>query len=143
VGDPRATMDQEIPRPADTPHNTETRARIRAFSADGVERFGLATAVEVPPALLHASVLLFYMGLVGFLSIVNQAYLSQFPITPLTLLVRFVIEAAPLLLRWLRPLTNGVKKAIHERRTKIEHGVRHSLRVQVDDCRSDSRRPRA
>ena len=42
---------------ADRPYNPPKRARIRAFFADGVEKFALAAAVEVLPALLHVSVL--------------------------------------------------------------------------------------
>jgi Family of unknown function (DUF6535) len=143
---------------ADTPHNTETRARIRAFFADGMERFGLPAAVEVLPALLHASVLLFYVGLVDFLFNVNHtiAYtllalvssavliyllLTIMPLyyhnspyqTPLTSLVWFVVEASPLFVLWLRPRTNAVKMAICERLTKIRHGMRHSLEMQVDN----------
>jgi hypothetical protein len=37
-----------------------------------VEKFGLAAAVEVLPALLHASVLLFHIGLVDFLFSINH-----------------------------------------------------------------------
>ncbi|KAI9443791.1 hypothetical protein H4582DRAFT_1916694 [Lactarius indigo] len=40
------------------------RARLRAFFAEGVERFHLAFAVEAIPALLHVSVFLFLTGLV-------------------------------------------------------------------------------
>ena len=48
------------------------RARIRAFFAEGIERFGLPTAVEALPALLHISVFLFFAGLVDFLINVNH-----------------------------------------------------------------------
>jgi Family of unknown function (DUF6535) len=48
------------------------RARIRAFFAYGVEKFGLPAAVEVLPGLLHMSVLLFYVGLVDFLLTINH-----------------------------------------------------------------------
>lgn len=47
-------------------------ARIRAFFAEGVERFGLPSAVEALPALLHASVFLFFAGLVDFLININH-----------------------------------------------------------------------
>jgi len=57
--------------------------------------------------------------------------------TPLTSFVWFVIEVAPLLLPWLRPRTNAVKKAIHERWTKVnlKHGMGHSelFEKQVDN----------
>jgi hypothetical protein len=57
---------------ADRPYGPPKRARIRAFFADGVDKFALAAAVEVLPALLHASVLLFYIGLVDFLININH-----------------------------------------------------------------------
>ncbi|KAH9957142.1 hypothetical protein BC827DRAFT_722637 [Russula dissimulans] len=137
---------------ADRPYNPPKRARIRAFFADGVEAFALAAAVEVLPALLHASVLLFYVGLVDFLLNINHtvAYLllslvsfgvliyfmlTIMPLyyhnspyqTPLSALVWFTIEAAPLLKLWLRRRTDAVKKAIRERRIKIAQGMRLAL----------------
>jgi hypothetical protein len=48
------------------------RARIRAFFAEGVGRFGLPVAVEALPALLHVSVFLFFAGLVDFLININH-----------------------------------------------------------------------
>jgi len=48
------------------------RARIRAFFEEGVERFGLPRAVDALPALLHASVFLFFAGLVDFLININH-----------------------------------------------------------------------
>ncbi|KAI9511939.1 hypothetical protein F5148DRAFT_184342 [Russula earlei] len=137
---------------ADRPYNPPKRARIRAFFADGVEKFALAAAVEVLPALLHASVLIFYIGLVDFLFHINHiiAYLMlalltlgvliyflltimplYFPSspyqTPLSALVWFIIEASPLLKLWLRRRTDAVKKAIHDRRIKIGQGMRYTL----------------
>jgi Family of unknown function (DUF6535) len=51
---------------------TYKRARIRAFFAEGVERFGLPLAVEALPAILHVSVFLFFAGLVDFLININH-----------------------------------------------------------------------
>lgn len=48
------------------------RARIRAFFAEGIERFGLPATVEALPALLHISVFLFFAGLVDFLININH-----------------------------------------------------------------------
>jgi Family of unknown function (DUF6535) len=48
------------------------RARIRAFFAEGIERFGLPATVEALPALLHVSVFLFFAGLVDFLININH-----------------------------------------------------------------------
>ncbi len=51
-----------------SPHK---RARIRAFFAEGVDKFLLPWAVETLPALLHISLFLFFAGLVVFLCNVN------------------------------------------------------------------------
>ncbi|KAH9055570.1 hypothetical protein EDB87DRAFT_1688000 [Lactarius vividus] len=51
-----------------SPHN---RARIRAFFAEGIDKFLLPWAVELLPALLHISLFLFFAGLVVFLCNVN------------------------------------------------------------------------
>ncbi|KAH9960914.1 hypothetical protein BC827DRAFT_1132445, partial [Russula dissimulans] len=50
-----------------------TRARIRAFFAEGADKFRLSTVVEALPALLHVSVFLFFAGLVIFLFDVNRS----------------------------------------------------------------------
>jgi hypothetical protein len=47
------------------------RARIRAFFAEGVERFVLLWVAECLPTLLHTSLFLFFAGLVVFLHNVN------------------------------------------------------------------------
>ncbi|KAI0067032.1 hypothetical protein BV25DRAFT_1912367 [Artomyces pyxidatus] len=47
------------------------RARIRAYLFEGVERFGMARAVEYLPTLLHASVFLFFTGLFDFMLAIN------------------------------------------------------------------------
>ncbi|THU91976.1 hypothetical protein K435DRAFT_612715, partial [Dendrothele bispora CBS 962.96] len=46
-------------------------ARILAFSYLGLRRFGMHTFVDVIPILLHASLFLFFAGLIGFLQPVN------------------------------------------------------------------------
>ena len=137
---------------ADRPYAPPKRARIRAFFADGVEKFAFAAAVEVLPALLHASVLLFYAGLIDFLININHtvAYsllawvatglliyfiLSIMPLlypnspyqTPLSSLCWFVMEAAPLLKLWLRRRNDTVRTAISDRKTKIGLGMRRAL----------------
>jgi hypothetical protein len=122
-----------------------------------VERFGLAAAVEVLPALLHASVLLFYVGLVDFLFGINHTVahillvlvalgvliyflLTIMPLcyhnspyqTPLSALVWFAIEAAPLLKLWLRRRTKSVQDAIRDRRDKIRQGMRQALEKKAE-----------
>ncbi|KAH8980245.1 hypothetical protein EDB86DRAFT_3088031 [Lactarius hatsudake] len=51
-----------------SPHK---RARIRAFFAEGVDKFLLPWVVEALPALLHISLFLFFAGLIVFLCNVN------------------------------------------------------------------------
>ncbi len=54
----------KVTQPRYSPHK---RARIRAFFAEGVEKFLLSWVVEVLPTLLHVSLFLFFSGLVVFL----------------------------------------------------------------------------
>ncbi|KAJ7656007.1 hypothetical protein DFH06DRAFT_991996, partial [Mycena polygramma] len=49
------------------------RARIFAFLYYGIKRFEMHTVVEIIPLLLHASLFLFFVGLVAFLVPVNTA----------------------------------------------------------------------
>ncbi|KAH9057258.1 hypothetical protein EDB87DRAFT_1823780 [Lactarius vividus] len=58
----------KVTQPRYGPHK---RARIRAFFAEGVEKFLLPWAVEALPTLLHVSLFLFFAGLVVFLWNVN------------------------------------------------------------------------
>ena len=55
-------------QPRYSPHK---RARIRAFFAEGVEKFLLPWAVEALPTMLHLSLFLFFAGLAVFLWNVN------------------------------------------------------------------------
>jgi hypothetical protein len=112
---------------ADRQYAPRIRARIRTVFAHGVENFRLAAAVEVLPALLHASFLLFYAGVIDFLLNINHAVayvllawvvvglliyfiLTIMPLlypdspyqTPLTSVCWFVMEATPLLRLLLR-----------------------------------------
>ena len=137
---------------ADRPYGPPKRARIRAFFAKGVENFALAAAVEVLPGLLHASVLIFYIGLIDFLMNINHTVafflltwvaigclvyfiLTIMPLfypnspyqTPLSSLCWFVLEATPLLRLWVRRRNETVKTAIRERRSKIGQGMRRAL----------------
>ncbi|KAJ6501193.1 hypothetical protein C8R47DRAFT_970567, partial [Mycena vitilis] len=49
------------------------RARVFSFLYYGLKRFKMHTVVEIIPLLLHASLLLFFVGLVAFLLPVNAA----------------------------------------------------------------------
>ncbi|KAJ7231568.1 hypothetical protein C8J57DRAFT_1091727 [Mycena rebaudengoi] len=59
-------------------HKTEMRpspirrARLYAFLYFGLRRFGMHSVVDTIPILLHASLLLFFAGLIAFLLPVNQ-----------------------------------------------------------------------
>src|SRR6266581_3148450 len=54
----------------------EKRAQIRAFFANGVERFHVPCAVEVLPAMVHLSLFVFFAGLVIFLFNINHTVCS-------------------------------------------------------------------
>ena len=54
-----------------TRHSLHKRARLRSFFAEGVEKSLLPLAVEALPTLVHASLFLFFAGMVVFLWNVN------------------------------------------------------------------------
>jgi hypothetical protein len=58
----------KVTQPRYSPHK---RARIRAFFAEGVDKFLLPLAVEALPTMLHLSLFLFFAGLAVFLWNVN------------------------------------------------------------------------
>jgi hypothetical protein len=58
----------KVTQPRYSPHK---RARIRAFFAEGVDKFLLPWAVEALPTMLHVSLFLFFAGLAVFLCNVN------------------------------------------------------------------------
>jgi hypothetical protein len=58
----------KVTQPHYSPHR---RARIRAFFAEGVDKFLLPWAVEALPTMLHLSLFLFFAGLAVFLWNVN------------------------------------------------------------------------
>ena len=133
---------------ADRPYSPPKRARIRAFFADGVDRFGLQTAIKILPSFLRFSILLFFIGLVDFLlnlnRIVDLTLLSLFTVagliyilltimplcyhnspfrTSLSALIWFIVEVATLLMLWLRRRTETVQYAL--RHNKIRRGMRY------------------
>ncbi|KAI0255006.1 hypothetical protein BJV78DRAFT_1279621 [Lactifluus subvellereus] len=57
-------------------YSPHARARIRAFFAEGADKFRVTTVVEFLPALLHISVFLFFAGLVIFLFDINHSIAS-------------------------------------------------------------------
>jgi hypothetical protein len=58
----------KVTQPRYSPHR---RARIRAFFAEGIDKFLLPWAVEALPTMLHLSLFLFFAGLAVFLWNVN------------------------------------------------------------------------
>ena len=58
----------KVTQPRYSPHK---RARIRAFFAEGIDKFLLPWAVEALPTMLHLSLFLFFAGLAVFLWHVN------------------------------------------------------------------------
>ena len=52
-------------------YSLHKKARIRAFVAEGVEKYHLPWVVETLPILLHISLFLFFAGLVVFLLNMN------------------------------------------------------------------------
>ena len=137
---------------ADGPYGQPKRARIRAYFADGVEKFALAAAVEVLPVLLHVSVVIFYIGLIDFLLNINHTVaftmlslvaffslvyfvLSIMPLyfhnspyqTPASAVFWFIREAAPLIELWFLKNTEDVKRNMRDRRDKIALGMRRAL----------------
>jgi hypothetical protein len=63
----------KVTQPRYSPHR---RARIRAFFAEGVDKFLLPWAVEALPTMLHLSLFLFFAGLSVFLWNVNLTILK-------------------------------------------------------------------
>ena len=55
------------------PSSPQRRARVRTYLFQGVQRFRLVTVVNTVPVLLHASVFLFFAGLVQFLFQINNS----------------------------------------------------------------------
>lgn len=127
---------------ADRPYVTAKQARIRAYFAEGVEKYGLATAVDVLPILLHFSVLLFYIGLIDFLFNINHTVgfillslvalcvlvyfgLSIMPLyrynspylTPFSSVIWFVFEAAQIIKLWF------LGRSTEDQREKLKQGM--------------------
>ncbi|KAI0264163.1 hypothetical protein BC834DRAFT_273896 [Gloeopeniophorella convolvens] len=131
------------------PYAPAKRARIRAFFAEGIERFQFITAVEALPVFLHIAVLLFFVGLIDFLFNVHHTVawvelaafaeglagyfgIAFMPLiwadtpyhTQLTSLFWAIPECIPLISMWLRRGQEGMRDAIKLRRKKIKNGMR-------------------
>ncbi|KAJ7612803.1 hypothetical protein DFH06DRAFT_148265, partial [Mycena polygramma] len=67
------------------------RARVFSFLYYGLKRFRMHTVVEVIPLLLHASLLLFFVGLVAFLIPVNIAITVVVAVILLTVITAYAL----------------------------------------------------
>jgi hypothetical protein len=135
---------------ADRPYSPQQRALLRKAFAHGFNKFALAAAVEVLPALLHTSFLLFYVGLIDFLIQINHTvayimvtwvaiglliyfivtiapllYPSSPYQTPLSPSCWFIMEATSFLWLWLR------RKDTSMRRRNIWQGMRRTLELKA------------
>ncbi|KAJ7620904.1 hypothetical protein DFH06DRAFT_1010211, partial [Mycena polygramma] len=74
------------------------RARVFSFLYYGLRRFRMHTVVEIIPLLLHASLLLYFVGLVAFLVPVNIAVTAVVAVILLTVTTIYaVLTLLPLL----------------------------------------------
>ncbi|KAJ7658279.1 hypothetical protein DFH06DRAFT_1044759 [Mycena polygramma] len=67
------------------------RARVFSFLYYGLKRFQMHTVVEIIPLLLHASLLLFFIGLVAFLVPVNIAVTAVVAVILLTVITVYTL----------------------------------------------------
>ncbi|KAJ7056177.1 hypothetical protein C8F01DRAFT_1312263 [Mycena amicta] len=102
------------------------RARIYSYLYYGLKRFQMHTVVDIIPLLLHASLLLFFGGLVAFLLPINHAVAGV--AAGILLVVLCVYMTLTLLPMWhldcpyRTPLSNGVWRLYHFfREMQIEH----------------------
>ena len=147
----------------DVDYTPSQRAQIYIFFLDGISKFGFFAAVEVLPALLHASVFLFLVGLTVLLFYVNHpvAYvwlaccvvgLSIYSVltimpfvcpnspyeTPLSSILWVITETTSLLAYWLPFRDNTLRAPIRERWANIRLGMRHALEKKAITIKSGS-----
>ncbi|KAJ7620906.1 hypothetical protein DFH06DRAFT_1482481 [Mycena polygramma] len=88
------------------------RARVFSFLYYGLKRFRMHTVVEIIPLLLHASLLLFFVGLVAFLIPVNIAITVVVAVILLTVITAYaLLTLLPLLhldCPYRTPLSSGL-----------------------------------
>ncbi|KAK6995917.1 hypothetical protein R3P38DRAFT_3222845 [Favolaschia claudopus] len=92
------------------------RARIFSYLYYGLKRFNMHAVVEIIPLLLHASLILFFAGLVAFLVPVNEAVMISVIIVLGTMVIAYMtLTAFPLISRqspYQTPLSTGLWRAI-------------------------------
>ncbi|KAK7013666.1 hypothetical protein R3P38DRAFT_3362655 [Favolaschia claudopus] len=106
------------------------RARIFSYLYHGLKRFNMHAVVEIIPFLLHASLILFFAGLVAFLVPVNKAVMiSVIVLLGIVVIAYTTLTVFPLFSRqspYQTPLSAGLWHAIQLSRT-----VRQSVSDQT------------
>ncbi|KAJ7608915.1 hypothetical protein DFH06DRAFT_189829, partial [Mycena polygramma] len=96
------------------------RARVFSFLYYGLKRFRMHTVVEIIPLLLHASLLLFFIGLIAFLIPVNIAVMAVVTLILLTVTTVYaLLTVLPLLhldCPYRTPLSGGLWRLRQELR---------------------------
>ncbi|KAK6995925.1 hypothetical protein R3P38DRAFT_2737167, partial [Favolaschia claudopus] len=92
------------------------RARIFSYLYYGLKRFNMHAVVDVIPLLLHASLILFFAGLVAFLVPVNEAVtISVFILLGIVVIAYMTLTVFPLISHqspYQTPLSAGLWRAI-------------------------------
>ncbi|KAJ7663717.1 hypothetical protein DFH06DRAFT_1295813 [Mycena polygramma] len=101
------------------------RARVFSFLYYGLKRFRMHTVVEIIPLLLHASLLLFFLGLVAFLIPVNIAITVVVAVILLTVIAAYaLLTLLPLLYLdcpYRTPLSSGLWRLLENLRTALPY----------------------
>ncbi|KAJ7608953.1 hypothetical protein DFH06DRAFT_190211 [Mycena polygramma] len=106
------------------------RARVFSFLYYGLKRFRMHTVVEIIPLLLHASLLLFFVGLVAFLIPVNIAVTAVVGVILLTVTAVYVILTLLPLLHldcpYRTPLSGGLWRLRQKLRSALSRSCSRS-----------------
>ncbi|KAJ7606359.1 hypothetical protein DFH06DRAFT_956292, partial [Mycena polygramma] len=121
------------------------RARVFSFLYYGLKRFRMHTVVEIIPLLLHASLLLFFIGLVAFLIPVNIAITAVVAVILLTVTTIYaVLTLLPLLhldCPYRTPLSGGLwclRQELRSAMTRWRFWSSGSAPEQSDETMVDS-----
>ncbi|KAJ7142031.1 hypothetical protein C8R43DRAFT_1071290, partial [Mycena crocata] len=92
------------------------RARIFSYLYYGLKRFNMHVVVEVLPVLLHASLIIFFMGLIAFLVPVNEAMMILVAfLLAIMIATYFILTILPLVhldCPYRTPLSGGLWRAL-------------------------------
>ncbi|KAJ7658294.1 hypothetical protein DFH06DRAFT_448646 [Mycena polygramma] len=113
------------------------RARVFSFLYYGLKRFRMHTVVEIIPLLLHASLLLFFVGLVAFLIPVNIAVTAVVGVTLLTVTAIYaLLTLLPLLhidCPYRTPLSGGLWRLRQKLRSALSRCLSRPPSPQQED----------